>query len=406
MYKWLWKLMPLLIPVVSFSASCTPENKQTQNWDSELTLMWTPTNPGSFSEKEQKDFLELLSTKFNQIKNSKPNLNSKPNVKFNFNIVGDPSKYYGTFESGNDKNDFILLNYKYLLSKKQDELLPAVSQTQTLNFIWNNNDVIYKNDDINLINKLFLAAQKENELQLENPQIGNYPVDWVKPEIKKILSYDGGKYSYFYQKASQSNSFTDSYRGAILIAGNKETRDEITKAWLNKDWEAFRKFGIIFEKENSISKYSLPRNLLSLNFGKSIQEIDTYLKNNTEDVVKGKKPRDLLGILQSNKKTFNIAFDDEGVFNWTKAEKQLFKPTNYPDSQVRVLTFTDSLKYPVILARNYLNLEQVEIMKEVLSSLTYDENTYGLYSGFNQFKNLSNQELFSEIQKEKELLQR
>lgn len=54
----------------------------------------------------------------------------------------------------------------------------------------------------------------------------------------------------------------DFYRGCVIIWGDEQTLKGIKDAWNNKDWNAFRNYGIMFGKETSASKYKLQEALL------------------------------------------------------------------------------------------------------------------------------------------------
>ncbi|WP_025755238.1 ABC transporter thiamine pyrophosphate-binding lipoprotein p37/Cypl [Mycoplasmopsis cricetuli] len=406
-----WKKIITLFPLLSIGVlSVKSCQTQTINWDANLTII-APVPNNNFTEEEKLKWEKLVSKKFNELKNNNNLTKNYQDVKINLKFVEKTSNEYQNVESGNLNNDFIVLSFSDIINKPKEDLLLPVVQTETLKFLWSPNEEIYLDNSL-YSEKMLKLAEKANEIQLENTKIGSYPKDWV--DKKDFLKWDGSKFSYFYQDPSKETSYTDSFFGAILISGTKKQRDEIKKAWIDKDWEKFKKFGIAFKKSTSISKFIVQAKLIAKNFNLSYKEIVDYLKNtnNKNLVLLGKSVENIIGNSTSENKKYNIVFSDDGVFNWTYPlikEDDLksgynFKPENYPDEQVRYLTLAGPIFYNVILARKNIDENQKKFLAQSLSELKYEENTYGIYSGFNKFKLIDKDEFEKKYDIQKELI--
>ncbi|WP_429992935.1 p37/Cypl family ABC transporter substrate-binding protein, partial [Mycoplasmopsis bovis] len=99
--------------------------------------------------------------------------------------------------------------------------------------------------------------------------------------------FDGSKYTNFYEK----KDVTYIYHGAVYISGNKANRDAIVKDWNEKKWDDFYKHGISFEETNSAGKYKYQVALFARHFCKTVQEINKFLAENDEYVVRGKSAK-------------------------------------------------------------------------------------------------------------------
>lgn len=276
-----------------------------------------------------------------------------------------------------------------------------VAQASTLQFTWgaDDNDVYVDGS----ANDKLRAHAEENNIKWTK-EIGKEYPEWYKVTGENMkLKFDGSKYTNFYKK----DKVTYVYHGAIYISGNKATRDAIVKAWEAKKWEDFYKHGISYKKSSSAGKYKYQAAILARHFGKDLAEINKFLQENQEFVVRGKSAGDSLGKETEDKDTKkkltpHISFGDEGEYNWTFSQKEgdnagQFKPTkfqeekSYDDTEndvVRVLTLTNPAPYDMVLARTGLLQSQVDLISKALQSLSLEENLYGIYTGYNKFQPL------------------
>ncbi|EXU60631.1 ABC transporter thiamine pyrophosphate-binding lipoprotein p37/Cypl [Mycoplasma mycoides] len=448
--------------VGSFVVACQNTGKDPNQpqvaakWDSKITINNGWVNDGFFSKldsntgavtpsEKSKKFIELLSQRFNELKNKDEEARKFEDVKFDIKVDLNKKSYYSKLEKNDSENDVYITNYSYYLDNvwdarnntlKKDLDFKLVSQAATLKFNWQSEDNTFykdgKSDD-----SLRKLAEENNNKWLE---YGEYP-DWYSREDKEMngkkLHFDGSKYTNFYK----DKELTYVYRGAVLIAGTEEQRKEVVKAWEDKNWEAFLKKGIVYEKASRAGGYKYQVALFARHFNKDIKDIKHDLEKNEaykQYIVKGKAVSDQLGKKQENiSLTPLIGFDDEGSYNWTKSEKDSvkYKPTDFKSSVngsststsmnarsmmisakpampatpvtngmnkngsvIRTLTMTNPAGYDVVLARRGLLDKQVELLSKALQSLSLEENTYGIYTGYNKFMPLS-MELFEKLVK-------
>ncbi|QVJ95327.1 ABC transporter thiamine pyrophosphate-binding lipoprotein p37/Cypl [Mycoplasma mycoides] len=441
--------------VGSFVVACQTK----ESWDTTITINNSWVNDGFFSElnsdtgavtpsEKSKAFIELLTKKFNDLKNQDEATKKFKDVKFDIKVDFDKKKYFSKLEKNDSENDVYIANYSYYLSNvwdankkalKKDLPFKLVSQAATLQFNWQSGDNTFYKDGKST-DELRKLADENNKKWLE---YGEYP-DWYAKEKNGKetgkLNFDGSKYTNFYK----NDDLTYVYRGAILIAGTEEQRAKIIKDWEEKKWEEFIKNGIVYDKTSSAGGYKYQAALFARHFNKTISEIKSDLEGQKYEqyIVKGQKVSEQLGKKQSDKTSLTprIGFDDEGSYNWTrsKKDKNKFKPTAFKSSLegkpamsmtgtammtaattpapaaasttpmnggkdkngevIRTLTMTNPAGYDVVLARKGLLDKQVELLSKALHSLTLEENTYGIYTGYNKFMPLS-MELFEKLVK-------
>ncbi|QVK02650.1 ABC transporter thiamine pyrophosphate-binding lipoprotein p37/Cypl [Mycoplasma mycoides] len=437
--------------VGSFVVACQTK----EGWDTTITINNSWVNDGFFSKSDyetgavtavdkSKAFIELLTRKFNDLKNQDESTKKFKDVKFDIKVDSDKKTYFSKLEKNDSENDVYIANYSYYLSNvwddnkkalKKDLPFKLVSQAATLQFNWQSGDNTFystgKSDD-----SLRKLADSNNTEWLK---YGEYP-DWYKLEKEvngKKLDFDGSKYTNFYK----NGDLTYVYRGAVLIAGTEKQRNKIIKDWESKKWEDFIKNGIVFKKATSAGRYKYQVALFARHFNKDIKDIKHDLEKNEaykKYIVKGQDVSDQLGKKQENiSLTPLIGFDDEGSYNWTKSKKDSvkYKPTDFKSSVngsststsmnvrsmmtsakpampatlvtngmnkngsvIRTLTMTNPAGYDVVLARRGLLDKQVELLSKALQSLSLEENTYGIYTGYNKFMPLS-MELFEKLVK-------
>lgn len=369
------------IPITSCATSSDQIKGEFSNWDEEITLTYRWENSDSWDKQA---FLKLLTDNFNKLKNSNDDFKSLPDTKFNLNIISDTNKLLQDLKSDKPDVDLAILPYYSFADENLDNNFPIfVAQTGTLKFKWTPPDAtFYVDGSIN--DPLRKAAELENKIQFGEPY-GEFR-NWK--DTKDIYGWDGSKYKSFYQ----DDSYTYVYRGSILISGTTQEQESIKKAWDEKDWNSFARNGIIFKNFNTGGGFKYQVSILAKHFsnyfGSNNSIYDYFInKSNSDNFLTGKSA-DSIGQLQGNNKTFNIAFDDEGAFNWTPKQwgSHLYNPTN-KSSVVRVLTLTNPAPYDAVLGRVGLNKKQANLIGQALSSIKGNENVFGIFTGYNYFKN-------------------
>lgn len=382
-----------------------------KKWDSKITIVNSWINPGFKDDKNtnsiENQFIKLLKARFKSFKDSDPLTKNLPDVDFSFDVDYDKNSYFSKLENNDKNKDIYIANYTTYINNfwqnnqfNKEFDVKLIAQTSTLKFNWQTKDSLFYVDGHDS-DPLRQQAQRNNVEWVQKTNV-DYP-DWHKSDK---LTFDGSKYSNFYQP----NQLTFVYRGVIFISGDKAKRDEITKDWNDRNWEKFVKHGIIFKDKSKSGSYKYQVALLARHFNKTIKEINEYFESGAKEIFKGTKAQDQIG-KESNSFTPRIAFDDEGVYNWTKNKKDsnLFKTSKYQENKpyddnnndvVRVLIATNPAPYDVAIGRSGLSNKQVELLTKTLNSLSVEENLYGKYTGYNKFfaLNLDNFEKFIKLQ--------
>ncbi|UWD34618.1 ABC transporter substrate-binding protein [Mycoplasma cottewii] len=402
--------------IVPFAVSCTKKS----TWQEIITIKNAWVNEGFLNTNLEKTFLQTLEDKFESFKNKDDSLKNFKKVKFKIGVDGDKKGYLSKLEKDTEGDDVFITNYSYYLNGlfiqdtnevKSDLPFQLVSQASTLRFTWQDNvNEMYNKANGNKNDKILADAVKNNQKWID--ETGKEYPEWNTIEKTKTnpngtLDFDGSKYTNFYEKDKLSYV----YRGAILISGKKAERDQITKQWNDKDFDNFIANGIVYEKDSSAGSFKYQAALIARHFDKDLKEVTKILKGEVEKykkhIFKGVGAAKQLGkevTVGSDKIIPRIGFDDEGAYNWTQSnpKKSKYQPKgfefgkdkDYDNDVIRTLTFTNPAGYDVVLARKGLMTKQVELLSKALTSLSLDENTYGIYTGYNKFQNLT-KEMFN-----------
>ncbi|UUD37144.1 High affinity transport system protein p37 precursor [Mycoplasmopsis californica] len=392
-------LLPLIATVSCFDNA----NDENGEWDSEITIKNEWINYGFQGTKLESDFLVFLGDRFNEIKNANPKTRNKPNVSFVFETNADSTSMFLELEADNKKQDVAILNYGNFATDFQDIntnsmwqknlKFKLVAQTSTLKFSWNGTDNVYYESGLD--NDPLRKLAEDNNIKWFKETGLEYP-EWQ--EHSNIVPFDGSKYTSFY---SNDKELTYVYSGAIYIAGNKKQRDEIITDWNNKDFDRFISHNLVFENNHQAGTYKYQAAILARHFGKSIKEINEILNNpdkNNNYVIRGLPASKTLG-KTANGQIARIGFAHEGELNWTRDEgdQKLFCPDGFlrnkdyddpSNAVIRVLCMTNPAPYDVVLARKNFNDEQLKILTQTLTSLSLEENIYGIYTGYNKFQKI------------------
>ncbi|WP_029608934.1 ABC transporter thiamine pyrophosphate-binding lipoprotein p37/Cypl [Mycoplasma simbae] len=394
-------------------------------WDNTITIVneyindgFGPANEGDEIPQIQKDFLALLSARFNALKEQDPLTKGLQDVKFKIATDYDKPAYYSKLENDNKDKDVFIANYSTYFQNffdanrqfKRNLDVNLIAQAATLKFKWQASDNDYYVDG-SATDKLRITANKNNEVWVKDTGY-DFP-DWKIAESKGKVHFDGSKYTTFYS----DNELTYVYHGAILIAGNLQKRQQIIRDWEAKDWDKFVAHGISYKEKESSGSYKYQVALLARHFNKTVEFVNEYLQSSNANVVATKSPRDQLGRAATTI-TPHIGFDYEGAYNWTryKEGRVRYEPTGYisqrpyddPENVViRTLTLTNPAAYDVALGRKGLSKKQSELIGKALQSLSLQENTYGIYTGYNKFMPITMDllEKFSKLQIQAETTQ-
>ncbi|MEA4115476.1 hypothetical protein VBM87_01600 [Mycoplasma sp. 744] len=390
---WSLSFIPFFaVSCINFNQPKNVLNKNLDNWDNEITIVVPQINNGFLSTDLETNFLNKITDKFNYLKNQNSLVKDLPDVRFKIELNEEKEAIFQDLISNKNTVDLGFLSYTRFVDSLDTNSninydFQIVGQTLANKFIWSNLNELSSYKDGSMTDNLRILAEQQNIEQFKN--YGEFP-SWISKD--KELNFNGSVYSIFYDY----NQFTSVHRSSILIAGNLQQRNKIIEAWDNKDWDKFKSFGFVVRSFDSGTGFKYPIKLLSKHFNLSLEEIEKFFKSrNNNLVLVGSRPRDQLGKTDSNNFTYHIAFDNEGVFNWTRAREGRYQPTGYNKDLsndynsknnvvVRNLIFSNPAPYDVLLGRKNLNTIQKELIIETLSNLSQEDNTFGIYTGYNK----------------------
>ncbi|MGX9358208.1 ABC transporter thiamine pyrophosphate-binding lipoprotein p37/Cypl [Mycoplasma sp. 128] len=389
--KAIFSLLPLAASIAGISAvSAACDNTEIDKWDKDITINVSWINDGWQGTEAEKTYVSKLTEEFNKLKNADEETKQFPDVKFK---VSQGEVGIDDLKANKANADIFVASYAKFADSLSDKsnidtnTLPVVGQTATWKFSWTIGDNTARYTDGSESDPLRIQAENENQIQLANSDLGEYYTwDANNPKYK----WNGSVYNIFYDKSK--TDFTFYYRGAILMSGDDAQLKAIKDAWDTKDFNKFMSYGLVVGKTKSAGKYRFQVALLAKHFGKTTEEVNkTILTLKENNKVKQGDASDLLG-----KNGFNIAFDDEGSFNWTKSDGSKFKPSD-ANAKIRVLTLTEAAPYDIILGRKNLNPVQAKLITKALSSIKGEENTLGVFTGYNYFMNPKNSDLYKKL---------
>ncbi|AWX69330.1 ABC transporter thiamine pyrophosphate-binding lipoprotein p37/Cypl [[Mycoplasma] anseris] len=215
--------------------------------------------------------------------------------------------------------------------------------------------------------------------------------------LKPFLEWNDEEYQWngsLYKKFYNESNLVSYYRGAIWIWGTKSELIAIKNAWDNKDWNAFRNFGILLSDETSGSKYQIQEKLFQKHFNKPDQLFQSFafdkLKHN--DKYKIGKAKDMG---KGANVHFHIVFDELGSFAYThnyklknnqKEMRDYYRPSA-ENTFVEMLTVTDPIEYNKFVASNKLSTKEIEFLQKAILKVWKDgKDSYGPTVGFNGYK--------------------
>lgn len=345
--KFTWVIPSLFLTIISTSLliSCATKSDNTLIFNISLDH-----NADTSIEKFFTVFSKKLSGK----------LNKKINV--NFNIVDDSFTKINNIQA--NKADFAFVNSQAIASNNWFGYTPLI---QTLTTVFKEDLELDYYEDGNLQKK----AEKTNLLFLSPPY-----KEW--DDIKQ--KWTGNRYDFLYEP-SKLVSF---YRSMILITGSASEITAIKKAWNEKNWNQFMKFGIGHGQTNSASRFELPDLLFRKHFAKNYPGLQNAINSDPDKfaVVRGRE----IGI----NKNIKIVFDDANSFSWTqniKGSKRPFYTPIDPNDRLEILTYSDPLLYDIGIVSNNLSRIYQKAIGEIFIELAQSsEDLYGPSIGYNGYK--------------------
>ncbi|WP_369085751.1 ABC transporter thiamine pyrophosphate-binding lipoprotein p37/Cypl [Metamycoplasma spumans] len=340
------------------AASCSHKSEQTITFS--VNKPWYGENKTGFFEKIEDNYNK------NEQNNTK--------IKITTEFIGENNDLATSLLKG--KSDVaILTSTLFNLGDNPKKITPII-QTMTKQFVFDKQASFYENGSEN--DPLRLVADQAYALFAEKP---------YKQWTNESYGWNGSIYTKFYEKGE---AFTDYYRGLIMIQGTDEELNNITKAWNDKDWNAFRNFGIVTGSKDSGSKYHVQEALFKKHFNKEGNKFESFELDklaNSNKYIEG-KARDIgRGALAK----YHIVFDELGSFAYTKNNKKgkvidYYTPEN-AEAKIKFLTATDPIKYNVFATSKYLDKNIANgLAKSIYETWKEGQDDYGQTVGFFAYK--------------------
>lgn len=344
-------------------------------WDSNIDIIVkSGYDPSVQAAKVAQD----LTTEFNRLQQLDAKYKAKPTVKINFTMGSSDEVIVQNVAS--NKSDFGISSISAINQGNHQKYHPVL-QTTTNAFTFDKKWSNYQNgtnDD-----PLVQVANATNVTLATNPYQNQKD------------TFNGSIYPIYYD----FNKQVDFYRGAIYIAGDKSTLNDIHKAWDQKDWNTFRNFGIVTGASDSGGQFLLEEKLLQKHFNSDNKKVfSTISQDRLEHPSKwiensNQSARDLQNNLYQD---FHIAFDDEGSFGYTKNnDSNYYNPTN---KKLKILTVTEPLKYDIGIFRTNFNSDQAKLLAQAWINLSSAKtDTYGPSIGYNGYQMLASETIANTI---------
>lgn len=359
--KLLFTLLPIASAFTFVSAGCNGNAEE-----SKLIKIYMPSDGMEYTnDVQQKEMLDIINSKL-----------KKYNIQAEFQKAGGDDKVTLNDVLTNDNViAFPAVSKYYLDNANYLDSTNVFMRTLTNAFKNNLSSAGYSEGEDNYLIK---QAKNQNEIFNSHNGYANWP----------SKDYINSTYEWCYEP----NKTVGWQRGSIWIMGTDEELAKIKEAWNTRNYEEFRKFGIIMGKEDSGSKYLLPQALFRKQFNKYFANSSFSEELNNAQLssyyTKSLKAKDM-----GKQKSYKIAFDNEMAFAYTKSDgkKYVVNQKENPGAKLEILTVTDAIPYNIGVASK--NIKQ-DILNAILDgfkeTVKLNKNFVGVANGFNDYAAVTN----------------
>lgn len=327
-----------------------------------------PANKGDIYQ-----FVDDVKNMSNKLKESNSKFSSIKDFNISVKITNNDFIKKTYLENGSA--DFTFLKSKTIMDNEFYRYVEPKIQTLAIPFTFDKNSDARYHDGLNNDPLINIA----NDMQSQSFDIKPFK-EWTDDEF----NWNGIRYDKFYDL---KGNLIKTYRGMILISGNKSQLTNVRKAWNEKDWNSFRNFGIITGESNSAGSFKLQEKLLLKHFN---GQFNTLIED--KSLHENKYKVDSYGVEEIGKNSnFAISFSDEGSFSWTHNTKNSssFRPIN--DNKIEILTVTDPGIYDIGVFNKSLDKDIVDLLTESIYQIyvqNINKNEYPSSLGYNGFSKI------------------
>ncbi|QJG66847.1 ABC transporter thiamine pyrophosphate-binding lipoprotein p37/Cypl [Mycoplasma phocoenae] len=368
----LLSLLPVgIVPLAS--VSCSSSYKDNDNYIKNVNFT-VPSPWLKGFKKENVQFFKNIEKRFNELKKDNKKLKNKPDIVIDFKLNNSRQSIFNDVLTASSAVSFpssVFLNLNKNAEQKNIDAVEPILLTTTYAPIYDNKDLFYVSDRATLESNAVKMTKRFNELPYK---------DWT--DSNRL--YDKKVYQYFYEP----NQHVKFQRGAVYITGDESTLKAIKQAWKNKDWNAFRNFGIVkYKDKNSSSKFLYPEFLFKHHFN---QENNKFIGFNEDQSSHNNKylnypdKESARNMYQPNYEKFHIFLGEENEFAYhhNSKNKQYFSKVN---ERVEILTLTDPYLFNVVVVDKNMNAEQMKLLKQ---SIKEAQDDYGKLIGITGYLGL------------------
>lgn len=331
-------------------------------------ILSEPANKGNVYE-----FINDVKNISMKIKNNNPKYDSIKDFNINLKITNNDFIKKTYLENGT--GDFAFLKSKTLMDNQFYKYTKPTIQTLAIPFTFDKNS-----------NTRYVDGTKNDPLRViaKDMQNKSFNVKEFKDWNDSDFDWNGIRYNKFYDLNAE---LIKTYRGMILISGNESKLNGVKKAWNEKNWNAFRNYGIITGESNSAGNFKLQEKLLLKHFKGQFNTLIEDKKSN-----ENKYKVDPYGVEEVGKNSnFVISFSDEGSFSWThnSSNSSSFRPID--NNKIEILTVTDPGIYDIGVFNKNLNDKIVDLLTESIYQIykqNINENEYPSSLGYNGFSKI------------------
>lgn len=355
--------------LIATTISCTKTN-EVLDVNAELGTSWWVSKT---NENEVENYQKLFNETAKKLYEENPDKYKGAKLP-NLKITDNDNNEAKLTSLKTSKIAFTILNVQHAVTEINNKDIVSGLQTLTTAFKEDNQLLSYKSNADAPKYLQNTAPKWVNEYLLKKPF-----QTWGADE-----KWNGTRWDFLYD----TSTTVPFYRGMIMYVGNDATRAEIKKAWDDKDWEKFYKFGIVHGRNTSQGKYIIINKLFKDHFP-SLSNVSDPIAS-IPSQYKERKDGNQIGVLTGKR----IFIDDMYSFAWQNNKDQNVKANifNPPEGEkIQILSLTNPLFYDIMMFnKSVIDDATRQLVEDTFIELSKSGNdSYGVNSGYNSYRKIN-----------------